>query len=437
MSHASSILHTLCEVWAGLNVGFTATLIVGLLVLRARFAQARQALAQRDALPGGWPDIAILRPCEGHEPGLRENLLSSLTAPYPGRREVRLLVPSESDPAYAVAHAVLRQAAACGLTVDARVLVTSPPALCNRKAFQLAAATTTTTAPIVVTADSDVRLGDDDLPALLMPLRAQAQATARPTAAAFAAPIEVAPQTMWDRAGAALVCASAQSFLALYGLYALRAPASPDEGQAPSTASSVGDPAAPANQAHAAPMMAGALCALSRTALTQIGGFSAFFDCLGEDNEIARRLCALGYHIAVSPLPARCFDGGRDATAVIARAARWQTVVRAQRPALWPTYPLMLGVTPALVLLALLWPSTVLTGFVATLVGLRTLLSHLLLRLQGLPSGPLRALMALGQGEGLLWLGFLRSAASRRIVWRGHPFRIERGGRLRPVGSPG
>ena len=51
MSHAATILHTLCEIWAGLNVGFTATLIVGLLLLHRRFAQARrvvQANAQRD-----------------------------------------------------------------------------------------------------------------------------------------------------------------------------------------------------------------------------------------------------------------------------------------------------------------------------------------------------------------------------------------------------
>ena len=184
-------------------------------------------------------------------------------------------------------------------------------------------------------------------------------------------------------------------------------------------------------------MMAGALCALPTAALEQIGGFSAFFDCLGEDNEIARRLCGLGYHIAVSPLPARCFDGGRTARQVIDRAARWQTVVRAQRPALWPTYPLMLGVTPALVLLALLWPSKVLTGFVLTLVVLRTILSQRLLQLQGLPASLFQSVVALVQGEGLLWLGFLRSAASRRITWRGHPFRVERGGHLRPVTQRG
>jgi ceramide glucosyltransferase len=421
----SSCLHTLCEIWAGLNVGFTATLIVGLLFLRARFARERDRLQQPAAEPGTWPAIAILRPCEGREPGLYENLLSSATAPYPGPREVLLLVPSETDPAYSVAQAVAAEASAAAVSV--RVLVTSPPSLCNRKAFQLARASALTEAPIVVTADSDVRLSGDDLPALLSPLRGPALATGGAIGASFAAPIEVAPQTAWDRAGAALVCASAQSFLALYGLYALRT--SLRERHQPA--------ATQPGKAHGSPMMAGALCALPREALAQIGGFAAFLDCLGEDNEIARRLCALGYRIALSPLPARCFDGGRSAREVIGRAARWQTVVRSQRPLLWPTYPLMLGVTPALGLLSLLWPSSVMTGFVALLWLLRALLSHLLLRLQGLPAGPLRALVALLQGEGLLWLGFLRSAASRHIVWRGHPFCVERGGRLRPATQSG
>lgn len=432
MISLSLVLHTLCEIWAGLNVGFTATLIVGLLFLRRRFMRARQALQSMHAQDGPWPAIAMLRPCEGGEPGLRENLLSSVTAPYPGPREVWFLVPSSADPAFAIAQDAAAAARVLRPDVDIHVRVTSPPALCNRKSYQLAAAAEATLAPIFVSADSDVRLAGDDLPALLSPLRSCDEATGPRVGASFAAPIEVAPQTAWDRAGAALVCASAQSFLALYGLYALRT-----LGQRPAraarSASSAGSEPQPVGKAHTSPMMAGALCALPRDALAKIGGFSAFFDCLGEDNEIARRLCALGYRIAVSPLPARCFDGGRGAIDVIRRAARWQTVVRAQRPALWPTYPLMLGVTPALVLLALLWPSRVLTLFVALLVVLRALLSHLLLSLQGLPAGPLRSVLAFLQGEGLLWLGFCRSAASRRIVWRGHPFRVERGGRLRPV----
>ncbi len=433
-------LHTLCEVWAGLNVGFTATLLIGLW----RLQRARRSAAGFPSPPAttDWPSLVILRPCEGAEPGLFENLRSSVTARYPGPRRVLILVPSPDDPAYTVAQEVVRSlqaerpsppGAAVGTVapsvplqapVQIDVRPTYPPPLCNRKVFQLAQAeallTTDAAATIVVGADSDVRLGDDDLPALIRPLLpAGPAATEGPgLGATFAAPIEVAPQTLWDRIGAALVCASPQSFLALYGLYAL--------GRKPASSSRP-------SPRVASPMMAGALCALRRQALSAIGGFAAFIDCLGEDNEIARRLCQHGYGIALSPLPARCYDGGRHSREVIARAARWQAVVRAQRPLLWPSYPLLLGALPALLPFCLLWPSQVLCGFVTILVALRWLLARTLLRLQGLPAGPLRALSSVFAGELLLWLGFLYSLRSRHITWRGHRFRIARGGRLQPV----
>ena len=428
--------HTLCEVWAGLNVGFTATLLLGLWGLHR--ARRRAAAAPSPPAASDWPSLVILRPCEGAEPGLYENLRSSATARYPGPRRVLILVPSTDDPAYTVAQEVVRSLQAerppssgvavgtvtPSLPVQIDVRPTHPPPLCNRKVFQLAQAEALlagdAASAIVVGADSDVRLGDDDLPALIRPLLPAGLAATEGSrlGASFAAPIEVAPQTLWDRIGAALVCASPQSFLALYGWYALGRQASSPSRPSPRAAS---------------PMMAGALCALRREALSVIGGFAAFIDCLGEDNEIARRLCQHGYGIALSPLPARCYDGGRHSREVIARAARWQAVVRAQRPPLWPSYPLLLGALPALLLLSLLWPSQVLCGFVTILLALRWLLARTLLRLQGLPAGPLRALSSVFAGEILLWLGFLYSLRSRHITWRGHRFRIARGGRLQPV----
>ena len=59
-----------------------------------------------------------------------------------------------------------------------------------------------------------------------------------------------------------------------------------------------------------------------------------------------------------------------------------------------------------------------------------------LLRLQGLPAGPVRALTAVLSAETLIWIAFWRSARSRTIQWRGHPFRVESGGRLRPASTP-
>lgn len=409
------LLRTLTEVWGGVNVGFTAMLLWGLHDLQRGWTQARLTAGPSTAATQT-PPIAILRPCEGDEPGLAENLRSSLLSPYDGPRQVLFLVPSVEDPAHAIAQAVVRDTQAPATT--ARVVVTDPPPLCNRKVWQLEIGLAACPADWVVCADSDVRFASGDLPALLAPLLSGATAAAgsdRPVGAVFAAPIEVAPQTAWDRAGADLVTASAQSFLALFAMQAL---------------------IARLTRRPNAPQMAGALCAFPRAALSHIGGIARFRDCLGEDNEIARQLTLHGYRIAVAPRPAHCYDGGRDRAAVIARVARWQTVVRAQRPALWPTYPLMLGATPGVWLLAIAWPSPTLSSFAMLLLLLRTLLSGWLLRLQGLPAGPVRALTAVLSAETLIWIAFWRSARSRTIQWRGHPFRVESGGRLRPASTP-
>lgn len=394
MIDAASAGRLLVEICCGVNLGFTGTLLLGLWRLWRREMPP----------PVAAPPLCILRPCEGDEPGLFDNLSSSLSVEYAGPRRVVFLVPDATDPAYDVAQSVCNRAIGA---VSAEVLVTSPRPLENRKVAQLIAGLAHTGEEIVVCADSDVRLADGDLEALICALLDK---TTQPAAgAAFAAPIEVAPQTIWDRASTAVVGGSPQSFLALYGLSALFG---------------------------GAPNMAGALCVYRRRALSAIGGLSGVRDCLGEDNELARRLTAAGYRVSLSRRPARCFDAGRDAAAAISRVARWLTVVRAQRPQLFLSYPLLVAATPIFIVAAGLVRSPVLLAFTVALLVLRIALSIVLRRFFGLRRGLLAALVDVLCGEGLLLLGFLRAVLSRRIRWRGHPFVVDRGGRLRPIAPP-
>lgn len=387
MSDAARVLTTLIEILGGVNLGFTATLLFGVRRL-ARHAPRLSAA----------PPLCILRPCEGAEPELFENLLSSLQAAYSGPRRVRFLVPSRDDPACAVAQSVV--AVSDG---NAAVIVTAPRPLENRKVAQLAVGLAATDEEIVVCADSDVRLVDGDLDALIAALLDEVLPSA---GAAFAAPIEVAPHTLWDRASSAIVVGSPQSFRALYGMSALLG---------------------------GAPSMAGALCAYRRSALRSIGEFSSVRDCLGEDNALAQKLVNAGHRVALSQNPARCYDGGRGAAAAIGRIARWLQVVRAQRPLLFLSYPLLVAATPLLIILSLLLRTPVLGTFTALVLLLRIALSTALRRFARLSSGLFSALGDVFFGEGLLWLGFLRALGSRRINWRGHAFVVEKGGRLRPV----
>lgn len=379
---------TLAEVWAGTALGFSAVLLLGVWRLERR---------PRPPAPAQWPALVLLRPCEGSEPGLLQNLRSSLSVAYPGPRRVLFLVPSVQDAAYGIARAACLHAA----PGSAAVLVTAPGATHNRKVAQLEAGCAASREELLVIADSDVRLCGDDL-TLLVSALLQPDGQRR-AGAAFSAPAEIAPQTRWDRASAALVGGSAQNFRALYGLYHLYG---------------------------GVPSMAGALCVLRRSALDAVGGFSAVRDRLGEDYEIARRLVGHGYAVALSPSPARCTDGGRDRRRAVSRVARWLTVVRAQRPLLLCSYPLFVAALPALLLLSVCVRSPLLWLFTAAGALLRARLGQLLRRSQGVRLGLLTALGEVLLAEGLLWLGLLRALGSRHVSWRGHRFRIARGGRM-------
>ena len=388
------VLFTSLEVWGGTSLFFSLLLLLGVRSLRRALPPP----------PHKWPPICILRPCEGSEPGLYENLLSSLTAPYPGRRRVVLLCPSPLDAAYATVEKVA-EAATPELPVE--IVLTRPEARLNRKVAQLSVGLARSEEPIVITADSDVLLHEQDLPTLVAMVCGPPSTPTKKgqVGIAFASPVEQAPRTIWDRFSSALVGGSAQNFMALYGLYRL-----------------IGG----------VPSMAGALLAISRSALVEIGGLQAVRTILGEDYELARRLCEAGYSVEQSPLPAHCSDGGRSLRGVIARVSRWLMVVRAQRPLLLLTYPVFMAATPPL-LVSALWLRTPLLSILATaLLTSRALLSWLLRRAQGVQSGPLTSVAEVLAAELLLWAGLVQALATRQVSWRGYRFRIARGGHMIP-----
>jgi ceramide glucosyltransferase len=107
-----------------------------------------------------------------------------------------------------------------------------------------------------------------------------------------------------------------------------------------------------------------------------------------------------------------------------ARFTRWMQVLRAHRPVLWLTVPLLF--TPSLPLLAVA-PIAGTGGRLAILAlwAARTLLAW---RLE--PAG---AWWTWPLGEGLLLLAFVRSLGLRTLTWRGRRFRLSRGGRMQAV----
>jgi ceramide glucosyltransferase len=386
--------------WAGTALGFTMT---ALLTTRRLHARARRAAATVTA----WPKLLLLRPCEGLDPSLAETLRSSLRARYDGPRTVFFCVPSPEDPAFAVAKAVRDELVAAG--GDVQLIVTELGQAANRKAAQLAVIERQlpADADILVVVDSDVLLADDSLPALVGALLSDGGA-----GAASAPPIDVAPRTLGDRASAALLSSTPHALLALAAL---------------------------SEWAGSVPLLAGALLAIRRQALTAVGGFAPLEPYLGEDFELARRLHVAGQRIATSAVPARFTDSGRSLPSVIRRYARWSLVVRRQRPSLFATYLFLLGCAPLVTLATLalvlahaplLWMSLTMTML---LLVARAGFAVTLRRCYGLGGSVLRALAAGLVGESLIVAAALRALASAKVDWRGHRLYVGERGALEPV----
>ncbi|MDQ3264362.1 MAG: carotenoid biosynthesis protein [Myxococcota bacterium] len=142
-------------------------------------------------------------------------------------------------------------------------------------------------------------------------------------------------------------------------------------------------------------------------------------DCLGEDLELSRALSARG-------LPVRLAGEARMPARVpaVARYTRWMQVLRAHRPALFPTVPLLFACTPPLLLVAAVEGSLAMGAGGAVLVLLRATLASVLERRPGVFLGWLGAELL------LLWCWCRALVQGSRVVWRGRPLVVGAEGRL-------
>lgn len=358
-------------------------------------ALRRSRSRRRDAPPPGAASgtrVLVIRPCAGSEPWL-STTLPSLGGPRQSfALACRFAVAEATDAALPAARDAAAALVAAG--VDASVVLTGALGP-NRKAAQLAAVIGAERAPfdVVLIADSDVDLGGANLDALVAPLAARAA-----LAAVWAPPIEDGPaRTLGNRASAALLGASLHAFPILAGL----------------------DRAG----------LVGKLFAVKRGALAEAGGFEALVSHLGEDMELARRLRARGHAVEAAPIVARSRVSGRSWGQVEARLARWITVIRAQRPALLPSYPILFFATVPIALLAAAAASAAPVAGALAVVAVRLAVAAEATRTAG---GRVTASLAVDAllADALLAGAFVRALRSRRFVWRGVALAVDGKGRL-------
>jgi hypothetical protein len=171
-----------------------------------------------------------------------------------------------------------------------------------------------------------------------------------------------------------------------------------------------------------APTICGKAVALSKAAQNEL---SALGHCIGEDLELAVRMHERSLPVSLSKVPARIPQPSRvQFSAVIERFTRWMQVLRAHRPLLFPTVPLLFAATPPLMVLASVVATPEVAVALSCLVGARITLANLSDNRGGLRFEWLMA-------EGLLWVCWLNALRQGSTVsWRGRHFALKRGGQM-------
>lgn len=176
----------------------------------------------------------------------------------------------------------------------------------------------------------------------------------------------------------------------------------------------------------------GAVIALRRKSLTEIGGFAVIADYLADDYQLGQRIVRCGQRIELCPVVVECWSPPLTWREVWRHQLRWARTIRVSRPAsyffsvlsnatLWP-------------LLWLLWRADSLAaGFFlfALIVRVMTAL-HLQWKLTRSAAGdaawwlvPVKDLLQVA-----LWL---RAFTGSHIEWRGDHFRMRRDGKLEKI----
>ncbi len=115
--------------------------------------------------PGFGPPVSVLKPVHGDEPDLEQNLASFFRQEYP-EFEILFCARHEDDAGLAAA----RRVAARFPQVKTRILSCGEPPWPNARTFSLEIMRRAARYPILVTSDSDVRVGPDYLASVVAPL---------------------------------------------------------------------------------------------------------------------------------------------------------------------------------------------------------------------------------------------------------------------------
>lgn len=374
--------------------GMTGWVTLYTAICSVAVVRASRSHAVRPRTTGALPSVLLVRPCTGDDATLEAALRSTGQLRYRGELRVLLSVESRTDPAWPHVRRVAAWLRDQGHDAQAVVATTTAH---NRKVGQLAELTRDVHEDVVMCVDADVDLTGFDLEDLVAPL------TRETAGAVWAPPVEVGTvRGLADRASAAVLGASLHAFALLGEL-------DPDG-------------------------LVGKTFAVRREALEDIGGFDALTEHLGEDMELARRLRDAGRGTTMHRSAVRAIASARSMSGVLARYTRWLWVIRAQRPSLLLSYPLLLAASPVLLgllaVLAIAAPSWA-GGLSALVLTTRMAVAFAAARPRGRKAAAVAYEWLLA--DAVLLLAFVRALGRPEVSWRDRTLRLGPGGLLTAV----
>jgi ceramide glucosyltransferase len=321
--------------------------------------------------PKEWPAVLLLRPMDAPTPGELQNLATPVD--YEGPLEQVVVSPYRPRLPESVSW------------------LPSDPTRRNRKAGHLSYALSALEVKgrVVLCVDADVAVDGALVRGLVAPLL-------RGAALSTAAPAVVGAGGMAGRAVRSLLNHGHHSFLALHVMSA------------------------------GAQAVCGKALGLSAEAQRLLPGLA---DHIGEDLELSKVLHARGRTVALSDACARVPAPPTGTSAALDRFTRWMQVLRAHRPGLYPTVPLLFAPTWMLGFCALLHGGALPAAAVLLTVLARVGLGLRLGALHGVRDGAATDWL---MGEALLLSSWVRSLFRRTVTWRGRVFAVLPGGRMVP-----
>jgi ceramide glucosyltransferase len=347
------------------------------------------------AHPSYRPALTILKPLCGADPDLLDCLRSFCRQDYPGLQIV-FGVADAADPALPIVQRIMTEFR----TRDIALVVNPTQHGANRKVSNLINMMPLAKHGILIVCDSDVRVSDNCLGALVRPL-------AEPTIGAVTAPIRgvaghgVAGRGFAARLGAAFI----------------------NDWYFP--AALVAERLGPVRSCL------GPLTVVRRDSLDAIGGFAALANQIADDFMLGQLIARRGDRVLISRTAIDVMVH-EDFASLARRELRWGRTIRATEPMGHP-WSVVTDVLPITAALLLVSPSRVGVPLLLLHTALRLVLNRLIGARLGIATSPPWFILLREAACLAIWIF---SYANRRVEWRGANFILAPGGGIRTEAAP-